>query len=101
MTVSIIALLLALTIVAANVMDLAHVLSMDDGTFSMALAFIFPTLVCFEQEARAPCGRSSKERQQKLASDKFDTTLGLIFMKISIIIGATCISIALHNAMAH
>jgi hypothetical protein len=36
-------------IVAANVMDLAHVLSMDDGTFSMALAFIFPTLVCFEQ----------------------------------------------------
>jgi hypothetical protein len=48
-TVSIIALLLAVTIVAANVMDLAHVLSMDDATFSMALAFIFPTLVCFEQ----------------------------------------------------
>jgi hypothetical protein len=86
-------------IVAANVMDLAHVLSMDDGTFSMALAFIFPTLVCFEQALLA--ARSSKERQQKLASDKFDTTLGLIFMKISIIIGATGVSIALHNAMAH
>jgi hypothetical protein len=27
--------------------------------------------------------------QQKLASDKFDMTLGLIFMKISIVIGAT------------
>jgi hypothetical protein len=51
--------------------------------------------------ASAPCSQAAKERQQKLASDKFDTTLGLIFMKISIIIGATGVSIALHNAMAH
>jgi hypothetical protein len=62
-------------IVAANVMDLAHVLSM----------------------VRA----SARSLRSKARSDKFDTTLGFIFMKISIVIGATGVSIALHNAMAH
>ena len=83
-----IALLLAVTIAAANVTDLAFVLSVGGGTFSTAVASIFPALMF-----RAAVKGSTNPR------DELAATLAFVFMWISIFIGATGVSIAIQNAM--
>jgi amino acid permease len=79
-------LLLLVTVAAANVTDLALVLSVGGGTFSTAVASIFPAIMF---RATIKDGES----------DKVDATVALVFMWISIAIGVTGVSIAVQNAM--
>ena len=81
-------LLLLVTVAAANVTDLALVLSVGGGTFSTAVASIFPAIM-FRATVKRKHGKS----------DKVDATLALVFMWISIAIGVTGVSIAIQNAM--
>jgi len=81
-------LLLAVTIAAATITDLALVLSVGGGTFSTAVASVFPALMF-----RAAVKDSTNPR------DGLDATLALVFMLVSIAIGVTGVSIAIGNAM--
>lgn len=90
-TVVSIGLLLTVTIVAANVTDLALVLSIGGGTFSTAVASVFPALMF-----RATVKKDSSSDD---SSEELDATVALICMWLCIGIGATGVTIAIQNAI--
>jgi amino acid permease len=85
-----VALLSVITYLAVIIQDLGLVLSVGGGTFSTAVAAIFPALM-FRSAVR------NKARKGKLVSRQDETAsrIGLVFMVISTIIGVTGVSIAL------
>lgn len=80
-----IGLLASITLAAANVTDLALVLSVGGGTFSTAVASVFPALMF----------RSISEKD----GSNDDATLAMIFMALSVAVGLTGVSIAISNAI--
>lgn len=87
-TIVSVALLAAVTLAAANVTDLAIVLSVGGGTFSTAVASVFPALMF-----RATVKDSTE------SSDELDATLALVLMWICIGLGLAGVSIAIQNAI--
>ena len=81
-------LLLAVTVAAASITDLALVLSVGGGTFSTAVTSVFPALMF-----RAAVKDSTNPR------DELDSMLALVFMFISSALGAIGVSIAIRDAI--
>jgi amino acid permease len=82
-----VALLAAITVVAANVHDLSLVLSVGGGTISTAIASVFPTLMF----------QAAAAKQQNENTD-FDCQLAGALSFMSVGIGATGVTIALQHA---
>jgi amino acid permease len=85
-----VALLSVITYLAVIIQDLGLVLSVGGGTFSTAVASIFPALM-FRAAVR------NKARKGKLVSrqEQMASRMGIVLMVISTIIGVTGVSIAL------
>jgi hypothetical protein len=91
-----VALLAGITSVAASVDNLGLILSVGGGTFSTAVAAVFPTLM-FRAAVRQRRESASLTPQEE-QTEREQAKLALVLMAISTTIGLTGVGIALNHA---
>jgi len=98
-----VALLAVVTVVAVNVQDLGLVLSVGGGTFSTAVASVFPTLMfCAAVENRKEEFETNGKKStdicmETLQSNERQALLAILLMNLSVAVGISGVSIALNR----